>query len=134
MRRSLRPVMRIDSSLLKFAMVGVTNTVIGLSVIYIAWFVFGFGDLLSNVLGYAVGFLWGYRLNRRWTFRARGAVGQSFWRYALVCAVAYAANLLVLFAVRNAIGEQSFLPHALGTVAYTSLAYLGSRFFAFRNG
>ena len=118
-------------SFFRFALVGVSNTLIGIGVIYFAWRVLQWGDLPSNLLGYLVGFCWSYTLNRLWTFQDSGTVRRSFARFALVCAAAYAGNLLVLFAARALVGETSFLPHLLGSVAYTLLGYLGSRYFVF---
>lgn len=117
----------------RFLLVGLSNTFIGMGVIYLAWRGFGLGDLPANMIGYGIGFVWSYGLNRLWTFQDSGAVGRSFGRFALVCAVGYAANLLVLFAARRLMGETSFLPHVFGTVAYTVVGYVGSRFFAFRH-
>ncbi|MDB5885608.1 MAG: hypothetical protein JWR74_1779 [Polaromonas sp.] len=111
---------------------GLSNTLIGMGVIYFAWRVLGLGDLPANMLGYGIGFIWSYGLNRLWTFQDNGAMSRSFGRFALVCAVGYLANVLVLFTTRRLMGESSFLPHVFGTVAYTALGYLGGRFFAFR--
>lgn len=115
----------------RFALVGVANTAVGMGVIFIAWYFFGFSDLAANLLGYAIGFVCSYGLNRLWTFSDRGPVRRSLWRFALVCAVAYAVNLLVLFSMRSLMGPASFLPHVAGSIAYTIVGYLGSRFFAF---
>ena len=104
-----------------------------MGIIYVAWHYWQLGDLVSNMLGYAVGFIWSYALNRQWTFRDTGAIGRSFSRFALVCAVAYVLNLIVVFATRHAMGPQSFLPHVFGNVVYTVTGYLGSRFFAFNS-
>ena len=117
---------------IKFALVGALKTLVGLSVIFVAWHFFGFSDLAANLLGYAFGFCCSYGLNRLWTFSDRGAVLRSLWRFALVCAVAYSANLIVLFAIRDLMGPESFLPHVAGSIIYTVIGYLGSRFFAFR--
>lgn len=126
--------MRIDSSLIRFLIVGVSNTAIGMSVIYLAWKVMGLGDVVSNIAGYAIGFLWSYMANRLWTFRDRSAAVRSFILFLLVCAVAYAANLAVVLGSRKLLGEGSFLPHVAGMAVYTAVGYLGSRFFAFRRG
>lgn len=123
----------IKNTFVKFGLVGAVNTLVGMGVIFIAWHFFGFGDLAANLLGYAVGFFCSYTLNRLWTFSDRGAVGRSFWRFALVCALAYVANLLVLFCARSLMGPQSFMPHVFGSITYTIIGYLGSRYFAFRS-
>jgi putative flippase GtrA len=127
------PSVLFKHSLFRFVLVGLTNTLIGMGIIYFAWRVLGLGDLPANMLGYGIGFVWSYGLNRLWTFQHSGAMGRSFGRFALVCAVGYLANLLVLFTARRLMGEGSFLPHVFGTVAYTVLGYLGGRFFAFRH-
>lgn len=116
----------------RFALVGALNTLVGMSVIFITWHFFGFSDLAANLLGYAAGFVCSYSLNKLWTFSDRGNVGRSLWRFALVCAVAYGANLIVLFGTRSAMGPETFLPHVMGSITYTVVGYLGSRFFAFR--
>lgn len=118
-------------SFVRFALVGASNTLVGLGVIYFAWRVAGLGDLAANLLGYLIGFCWSYTLNRLWTFNDRGSVRRSFARFALVCAAAYAVNLLVLFEARRLMGDSSFLPHILGMVIYTMMGYLGSRYFVF---
>lgn len=117
---------------IRFVLVGALNTLVGMSVIFIAWRFFGFSDLAANMLGYAIGFCCSYGLNRLWTFSDRGSVSRSLWRFALVCATAYSANLVVLFGSREMMGPESFLPHVAGTITYTLVGYLGSRFFAFK--
>jgi len=124
--------MHMDNTFIRFILVGLSNTMIGMSIIYIAWHFLQLGDLVSNLLGYAVGFVWSFGMNRLWTFHHHGPVMRSFWRFAAVCAAAYAANLLVLFSARSYLGPESFLPHVLGVVIYTLIGYLGSRYFAFR--
>jgi putative flippase GtrA len=120
-------------SFIRYALVGAVNTLIGMSVIFVAWRFLALGDLTANLLGYAVGFCCSYGLNRWWTFSDRAPVARSLWRFALACAVAYGANLVVLFASREALGPATFLPHVAGAVTYTAIGYLGSRFFAFRS-
>lgn len=124
--------MTINNTFIKFVLVGAVNTLLGMGVIFIAWHFFDFGDLAANLLGYAVGFLCSYALNRFWTFSDRSPLTRSFGRFALVCAVAYAANLIVLFGMRGAMGAESFMPHVAGSVVYTIVGYIGSRLFAFR--
>jgi putative flippase GtrA len=117
---------------LRFAVVGVSNTLIGVLVIYLAWRVWGWPDWIANSLGYAVGLGCGFGLNRRWTFRARDNVSRSFARYLLVCGVAFAANLVAMLSFRRVLGDATFAPHLIGVCLYTAIAFLGSHYFAFR--
>jgi putative flippase GtrA len=111
--------------------VGLSNTAIGFAVIWLTLSGLKFGNVAANVTGYAVAFLWSFALNRRWTFRHRGAMGTGLVRYALVCTMAYAANMLVVIMVGSRVGERSLIVQLCGMVTYTVLAYIGSRRFAF---
>src|SRR5215813_10098156 len=111
---------------LRFAAVGMSNTAIGLLVIYVAWHTWGWPDWAANSLGYAAGFVWGFGLNRQWTFRARDSVPRSFARYLLVCAVAFGVNMVAMLSSRRAVGEDTFAPHLIGVCLYTAIAFLGS--------
>jgi putative flippase GtrA len=117
--------------LLRFGIVGLSNTLLGLGVIYVCWRFLGMGDVPANMTGYVVGLLWGYTWNRRWTFRSARPARQQFGRYLLLCLCAYAANLGVIGIARHVLGDQSFFPHVAGTVFYTALTYLGCRHFVF---
>lgn len=116
---------------MRFAIVGASNTLLSLALIWIAWRGLGWPDLPANLLGYSVGFLWSFALNRSWTFGHRGPLMASFARFALVCGAAYVVNLAVLAASRSALGPQTFWPHLLGMAAYTLAGFLGSQLYAF---
>ena len=117
---------------LRFGTVGLTCTVIGLALIWLAWRWWEWDDVAANTLGYAVGFLLSLVLNRGWTFRDDGPPARGLARFALVCALAYALNLAVLAVARSAMGQQSFWPQLLAVGAYSAAAFLGSHFYAFR--
>lgn len=117
---------------LKFLVVGVANTLVGLAVIYLCKWLFVFGDVLANVCGYAVGLAVSFALNRNWTFRHRGRVNQALVRFLAVFVVAYVCNLVVVLALIRHWGVNAYLAQALGIVPYTLVSYLGSRYFAFK--
>ena len=89
---------------LRFGLVGLVNTAVGYAVV-LAALAAGFGDVASNALGYAVGMLFAFVLNRNWAF----AAGQStpsasrprqLALYSAAFAVCYGINLVVLWALR----------------------------------
>jgi putative flippase GtrA len=117
----------------RFLGVGAANTLIGLGVIYACKRLLGFGDVLANVSGYAVGLTIGFMLNRRWTFGHTGNVRVAALRFLAVFGVAYSVNLLcVLLAIRAA-GIDDYVSQAIGILPYTAIFYLGSRLYAFRS-
>jgi putative flippase GtrA len=121
---------RLCISLFRFLLVGVGNTLIGMTAIFVCLRL-GIGDIAANAMGYGTGLTFSYFSNRSWTFDHRGPIWQSAWRFGLVFAFAYASNLLATLAMLPALGNRSFLAHIAGLVPYTILFFLGSKFFVF---
>jgi putative flippase GtrA len=122
-RRIVRP--------LRFGVVGVVNTVLGLAIIFVAKAFLGLEDLAANLLGYGLGLVCGFVLNRSWTFRHEGRAFAAFWRFGLAFAVAYVLNLVTVFGLRDAMGVNSYLAQAGGVIPYTISFYLMSAYFVF---
>jgi putative flippase GtrA len=119
---------------LRFLGVGVLNTLVGLTLIYLARFGLGWADVPANILGYAVGLTVSFSLNRRWTFRHEGRLLSAQLRFLAAFAVAYAANLAALLLLTRGLGVASIVAHPAGMVVYTSIFYILSRYFVFPPG
>jgi putative flippase GtrA len=115
----------------RFLLVGVLNTVVGLTCIFAAKALLGWGDLAANAGGYAVGLITSFALNRAWTFRDRGRISPALLRFLGAFALAYLANLLTVFGLRDLAGVNSYVAQAAGVVPYTALFFLASRAFVF---
>jgi putative flippase GtrA len=116
----------------KFALVGVANTLLGLLVIYAGKWGLGLADLPANALGYLTGLALSYTLNARWTFSFRGRHAVALPRYVLVVLAAYLANIATVYAALG-LAINSYIAQAAGIIPYTVVGYLGTAFFAFRN-
>ena len=121
----------VDLSALRFVVVGIGNTIVGLGVIYAGKWLLQFGDVLANLLGYACGFSMSFALNKRWTFRYQGPPGPALARFLAVLVIAYLLNLAVVVSSRDLLHCNSYLAQALGIIPYSGFGYVGSRFFAF---
>jgi putative flippase GtrA len=120
-----------DLRFAKFLLVGVVNTIVGLSIIFAAKAFAHFNDVWANVAGYGVGLAVSFALNKQWTFRFSGGALAALVRFLVVFLVAYFANLgTVLGLIR--LGVDSYWAQVLGIFPYTLLFYLGSRLYAFR--
>lgn len=127
--RSNQPPERLR--VLRFGVVGLVNTALGYAVI-LAGLALGWGDLVSNAAGYAVGLLAGFALNRRWTFGSQaGRSASEGRRYLLVFLAAYCANLAVLALTRSLGFVESPLAQLAGLCTYSILFYLGSSRYVF---
>jgi putative flippase GtrA len=118
--------------LARYLCVGAVNSIVGLAFIYLAMAA-GFGDVVSNAIGYTIGFGVSLVGNSRWTFRRTGLEARTALRFGIVMGVAYAANLLALLFSRDALLVGSHVAQLVGVATYTAVGFLGSRHFAFRS-
>jgi len=116
--------------LVRFLVVGIANTLTGLSLIFVAKWLVGVGDVAANAFGYGVGFLLSFSLNRSWTFGHQGSAGRAFMIFLAVQAAAYGFNLVTVVGLIS-MGVNSYLAQTLGVPPYTAISYLGSRYLAF---
>ena len=124
----------LNHSLIRYLLVGVVNTLIGLTSIYAGLYLLGLGDVAANAAGYAVALLFGFALNRGWTFQTRDRPVRRMLRYGLVLAAVYAVNLVTVLYARDVWAIGSYAAQAAGIVPYTLTGYLGSRFLVFAGG
>ena len=116
----------------KYISVGALNTIAGVSVIILCKAVFSFGDITSNLIGYGVGLLLGFLLNRAWTFRYAGNIWWASCRYIVAFLFAYSCNLVVVLALINEAGVNSYLAQTFGVLPYTIVFFLLSKYFVFQ--
>jgi Predicted membrane protein len=129
MRRVISYVLGL--SLVRFALTGILNTLVGLGVIYaLKWFL-GFTDTIANLTGYSVGLLVSYLINSRWTFAYRQSLLPVLPKYLAVVLVAYLTNLAVVHLCIVRLQLNSYLAQACGVIPYAGLSYILLRVFVF---
>lgn len=149
----------IDKKTLKFLIVGVANTAVGMGLMLLLSFIFnktvpdfaqksvfvlGTTDytasyIISSVINYVAGGILSYFLNKYWSFENRDKdkmIVLKFTGTVVVCyAVSYlGAKPLMELALKNtgiADKWKEFLALIVGAGLYTVLNYFGQRFFAF---
>jgi putative flippase GtrA len=124
-------VRRIVAQWLRFATVGVSNTLLSTAV-FAGLFHLGVHYLLASTLAFALGALNSYILNRRWTFRSRAPRVPELARFLCVQAVGLGVNLGLLAAFVEGTG----IPHVVAQVFAFPVAsvvmFVLSRQWAFR--
>ncbi len=118
--------------LIRYLMVGVANTLVGLGTIYFAMYFLHFNVVQSNAIGYSIGILLSFSLNKTWTFSSQDHITSSFIRYLLVLGIGYAANLATVLYIYSHFYLSPYIAQAIGILPYTAIGFLGSRYFAFR--
>lgn len=115
---------------LRFAAVGIVNTIVGLATVLAASTWLGANAFFANGGGLLAGFIVGYHLNRLWTFRSSRAVTMTAPRYLFAFALAYSINLAILaFALR--IGLHPILAQGAALAGYSLAFFLLCRVIVF---
>lgn len=123
--------MQAENALWRFVVVGLGNTVLGLSFIYGAR-ALGLGDVAANAVGYATGLALSFGLNRSWTFKHRGPWLPHLAKFTGVMMLAWLANLAALLQLING-GVPAILAQACAVLPYTFVCYIGCRWWVFTN-
>lgn len=119
--------------LIRFLLVGVLNTGIGLSCIFTAMWLFELDYRLANIIGYFIGCSIGFVLNRLWTFRHQGSWWGSLIAWLAVVAASYSLNFLVIIALHYGLMVNAYAAQLGGIVTYTVATFVGCRYVAFRD-
>lgn len=118
--------------LLRFATVGVLNTAVGLAGVFVAGRWLGAGQFAANAVGLAIGFVFGYAANRRWTFRSTESVALTAPRYLAAFALAYALNAAILALLLRAAHWPPLTAQAAALTSYSLAFYWLCRRAVFR--
>ena len=115
----------------RFLLVGVVNTIVGLSTIFFCKAVFDIKDAPANMIGYAFGLLTSFFLNRTWTFDFRGRSSLALARFLGVFVIAYLINLATVLSIVSATAVSSYWAHVIGVIPYTIFTFLANHFYVF---
>ncbi len=128
----------IDSTVLRFLLVGILNTLVGCGTMFLLYNFAHWSYWLSSAANYLVGGIVSFFLNKYFTFRRREWSWRQVVRFAVNVAVCWLlayglAKPLVLHLLEGrSVRLQENAAMAVGMCLYTALNYLGQRFFAFR--
>jgi len=122
--------MRLSVFMAKYSVAGLVNTLVGYAVIFTCM-ACGLGPVLSNVLGYCVGFITSFVQSRHWVFRSRGAIVDDGLRFIPAFLVAFAVNFLVLQGLLE-LGTNPYLAQLGACAAFVGVGFVLNYVFVFR--
>jgi putative flippase GtrA len=130
------PVRRLSLPLIvqfvKFGIVGVSNTLIAFAVYTILLKVFGVWYVAASGIGFAVGAVNGFLLNRRWTFSEHVGDALTPVRWAIVQTCGLGLNLGLVYLFVNGLGMDELLGQIPTTAIVTVLTFAANRSWTFR--
>jgi putative flippase GtrA len=113
----------------RYAGSGVINTFLGFSCIFSAMQL-GFSPFSANLIGYAVGFLLGFFLSKKFVFRNEGKFARQGLIYLLSFIFSFCCNLLVL-KLAILLSIHAIVSQFCSAVTFTVIMYILSRIFIF---
>ncbi len=117
----------------KFGIVGISNTLITFAVYTVLLKVFGVWYLAASAIGFVVGAINGFLLNRRWTFA--GHVGDAYTpvRWGIVQTGGLGLNLGLLYLLVHDAHVDELVAQAIATIAVTVSTFVVNRAWTFRH-
>jgi len=114
----------------KYSLSGAINTLVGYALIF-GCMALGCGPTLSNVIGYAVGFVLSFVQSRYWVFRSSNSVAGDAARFVPAFLVAFGVNLLVL-QMALVLGLNAYLAQLAAGAAFVGTGFVLNYLFVFR--
>ncbi len=128
----------LNSTFLKFAAVGVLNTLVGTAIMFGLYNLAGASYWVSSAANYVLASILSYVLNKKFTFRHEGKVVQSGIRFAVNIAVCYFLAYGIAKPCAAAILEgfsssmQENTAMFMGMCIFVVLNYFGQKMFVFK--
>lgn len=127
-----------DAKLLRFLIVGVINTLVGMAIMFGLYNLAGCTYWVSSAANYILTSILSFFLNKYFTFKNKEQSAAQVLRFVINIAVCYLvaygiAKPLCLKLMANAsVSLRDNVSMLVGMVLFTGLNYLGQRLFAFR--
>jgi len=113
-----------------YNLVGIVNTFIGFSIIFTLMFT-GISAIKSNIIGYSIGAVVSFYLNKRYTFKNTQNNKKQIFKFFAVLLVAYILNFLTLQYLLEFVNP--YLAQLLSAIVYTLSSFLMAKFLVFKD-
>ena len=135
----LKKIFSLEQS--RFVLVGVMNTIIGTTVMFVAYNFLGLGYWISSALNYIVGSIFSYFANKYFTFKSENKSGKEIVRFVLNIVLCYfvaygLAKPIINVLLGSIISNISLLEQLgmiLGMGIFIIINFWGQKFFVFTN-
>lgn len=143
--------MELIRQAVKYGAVGIVNTLLTLVVIWSLTKNLGCSEPFANFVGYVVGLVCSFFLNRQWTFHSKDKMWRSGMKFLAVFAVCYLLQLGVLLLLNRFcpsdpplysffepilayfhINDSRFYIQMLSMVFYTVVNFLVNKYYTFK--
>lgn len=127
---------------IRFLMIGILNTLVGLSCIYLFFNIFHFNYWFSTSIGNLIGGICSFFLNRSFTFKVRKWALSQILKFTLVTILSYFASYYLgyhlIFLLQDAKKNMILNTVGIGNISiliasglYTLFNYFGHKYYTF---
>lgn len=123
---------------IKFLLVGVVNTIVGTTVMFVSYNIFHLNYWISSAANYVIGSIVSYILNKNFTFRNKDKSIKVIWKFIVNISVCY----LVAYGIAKPLAKemlsgmsvniQENIAMIVGMVLFVCFNYVGQRYFTFK--
>ncbi|MBT2665024.1 GtrA family protein [Bacillus sp. ISL-4] len=134
----LKNYLKHTNSFIRFLLVGIVNTALGLSIILFLMNVLEFSYWVSTFIGNGTGAVTSFLLNRTFTFKSDIEWRRGVARFFCVILICYSAAYSLGQAIAESMEGSVYLPIQqnvavlIGAIFYTVLNYIGQKYFVFK--
>jgi putative flippase GtrA len=130
--RARRLEVAMVAQFVKFGIVGVSNTLLAFAVYTVLLKVFGVWYIAASGIGFAVGAVNGFLLNRRWTFKDHVGDALTPVRWTVVQGCGLLLNLGLVYTFVSDAGLDKLVGQAFATAIVVVLTFFANRAWTFR--
>ena len=117
----------------KFIIVGLSNTLITLAIIFFCSAVIKLDYRISNFVGYIIGLINSFILNKSWTFKSKNRLHKEIIPFLAMFFVCYFINLSTVIFFKELLEINNLISQGSGMIIYTITNYFGNKYWAFKN-
>lgn len=111
---------------MRYALVGVMNTLLTLGVIFVCKSLLGVNEYVSNALGYIAGLINSFFWNRQWVFRSNGRLSRQAMHFLTAFAICYALQFVFVWALtQSPFGDMEYTIVSGWVISGYGIATLG---------
>lgn len=124
--------MEVIKKFFRFAIVGVSGTLIDFGITYMSKEIFKTSKYLANALGFFIAASSNYYLNRIWTFGSHDAnMGTEYIRFFIVALIGLAINTGIIYIVHQRMKHNFYVGKVVATGIVLFWNFIGNAIFTF---
>jgi len=120
------------NQIVKFCMVGGLNTGITLATIYMLFTFLKTSYITANGIGFLLGFVNSFFMNRLWTFKSNGKIIFESFHFILVFLFSYIVQLIGLVLLKDVCHLKIAVSQLLAMVFFSLVSFLGNKYVTFK--